>query len=85
MAESGSIIWTLQEFTQVAGKPWFALQEHTDAGVQRQFSGYKHELAALCRKLRISPERLAPTTEEEFIKRQVEEQGEGPRAEGRLR
>jgi hypothetical protein len=66
-------IWTLQQFTTVAGKPWYALQQHTDAGVERQYTGYRHEMDALCRELRIVPEALPPTTEEEFLRRWANE------------
>ncbi len=86
MEEGDGTIWTLQEFTQIAGKLWYALQRHSDAGVQRQYTGFEHEMTALCRTLCITPERLPRTTEEEFLKRATEEQGEGPPpAEGRMR
>lgn len=86
MGDGDGSVWTLQEFTQVAGKPWYALQQHSDAGVQRQYTGFDHEMTALCRTLRVTPERLPPTTEEEFLKRAMEQQGEGPPPiEGRMR
>lgn len=86
MEEGDGTIWTLQELTQIAGKPWYALQRHSDAGVERQYTGYEHEMTALCRTLRITPERLPRTTEEEFLQRATEQQlGGPPPAEGRMR
>jgi hypothetical protein len=80
-------LWTLQKFTTVAGRPWYALQQHSDSGVERQYTGYKHEMDALCRELRITPELLPPTTEEEFLKRAGGDLPEDPRRspEGRCR
>ena len=59
--------WTLQQFTTVCGKPWYALQVQTDAGVLRQWTGYRHEMDELSKKLGVEPEELPPTTEEEFF------------------
>ncbi len=68
MRKVDSTIWTLQQFTTVAGQPWYALQQQSDGGMEKQFTGYHHEMTALCRKLRITPEVLTPTTEEEFLR-----------------
>jgi hypothetical protein len=61
--------WTLQQFTTVAGKPWYALHEQTDAGVERGFTGYRYEMDELAARLGIVPEELEPTTEEEYFSR----------------
>jgi hypothetical protein len=60
---------TLQEFAEVAGKPWYALQRHSDAGVERQYTGYRDEVDAPTRQLGICYEELPATTEEEFLRR----------------
>ena len=62
--------WTLQQFTTIAGHPWFALQQHNDAGIISQFTGYRHEVDAMCSKHGITPEELDPITEQEFFDRQ---------------
>lgn len=77
--------WTLQQFTTVAGQPWYALQQHSDGGVERQYTGYEHEMTALCRKLRVTPQVLPPTTEEEFLSRSQGDMPSEPPGEGRLR
>jgi hypothetical protein len=61
--------WTLQQFATIAGHPWFALQRHSDAGVEQQFTGYRHEMEALAKQLGVQPEELPPTTAEEFLER----------------
>lgn len=65
--EVGDSFWTMQQFTTVAGKPWFALQKQSDKGLLWQFTGYRHEIDRLCIKHGITPVRLPPTTEEEFF------------------
>ena len=73
--------WTLQQFCTIARRPWYALQEQTDAGIVRQFTGYRHELETLARQMNITPEELPPITEQEFFRRQAEalpEDGEMP-------
>jgi hypothetical protein len=77
--------WTLQEFTTVAGRPWYALQQHSDGGVERQYTGNKQEMDALCRKHRIRPQKLPPTTEEEFLSRAEGDMPQEPSTEGRDR
>lgn len=77
--------WTLQEFTSVAGKPWYALQEQSDSGVERQFTGNKQEMDALCRKHRIRPQELPQTTEEEFLNRAQGDMPQEPSKERRGR
>ena len=61
--------WTLQEFTTIAGRPYFALQMENDAGVQKRFTGYRHEMDALAADIGISAEQLDPIGEEEFFAR----------------
>ena len=81
--------WTLQQFwTGPTGKPWYALQKQTDEGVLWQFTGYRHEVDELCRKHRITPQELPPTTEEEFLRRSMGEMPEEPdntRPTGRMK
>jgi hypothetical protein len=84
MADDTGALWTLQQFTEVAGKPWYALQRHSDAGIEWQYTGYRHEVDTLIRKLRIKPEELPPTTEEEFLSRAAGDLPEPPAA-GRSR
>jgi hypothetical protein len=67
--DSKSVVWTLQQFCTVAGRPWFALQQQTDEGVIWQATGYRQELDELCTRQGITPDELPPTTEEEFLKR----------------
>ncbi|MGO9440888.1 MAG: hypothetical protein ACLPXM_10125 [Terriglobales bacterium] len=62
-------IWTVQQFTTIAGHPWFALQQHNDAGILCQFTGYRHEIDALIARLAIVPEELSPLAEEDFFAR----------------
>jgi hypothetical protein len=31
--------WTLQEFARVAGHPWYALQQQSDAGATGRYTG----------------------------------------------
>ena len=64
--------WTVQQFTFVAGRPWFALQQHSDGGVLWQYTGYRHEMDALAVRLGIEPEELDPIGEEEFFARCAE-------------
>lgn len=65
--------WTLQQFTTLPGGPWLALQEQDDAGIMRQFTGYRHELEAIARQLRVTPQELEPITEQEFLSRAASE------------
>ena len=58
--------WTLQEFTPVGRTAWYALQQHTGAGVARQYTGSRHELEHLAEALGIAPRLLPATTETEF-------------------
>lgn len=67
--DSKDQLWTLQQFAIVAGQPWFALQRHSDGGVERQFTGYRHEMDDLTGTLGITPEELPVITEEEFFAR----------------
>lgn len=61
--------WTVQQFSTVAGRPWFALQKHNDAGVIWQATGYRHEMETLCRNHSITPDELKPINEAEFNRR----------------
>lgn len=58
--------WTIQQFAEVAGQPWYVLQEHGPDGVQRQYTGYAHEVAELAATIHVSPRQLPATTEEAF-------------------
>lgn len=69
MAQDPGTLWTLQQFTTLAGRPWYALQQHSDAGIRHQLTGYRHEMEARARELRITPQELPPTTEEAFFHR----------------
>ena len=69
MTERAASLWTLQEFATVAGKPWFALQKQSDAGILSQWTGYRHEVDELAARLAITPEELPATTEDEFFAR----------------
>jgi hypothetical protein len=70
--------WTLQQFTVICGKPWYALQRQNDEGVLWQYTGYRHEVDAFCRKHGVTPQELPPTTEEEFFRRSMGELPEDP-------
>lgn len=63
--------WTLQQFSTINGKPYYALQQHNDSGVVWQCTGYRHEIDAVTTKHRITPELLDPIDEEEFYSRAV--------------
>jgi hypothetical protein len=74
---SEDCFWTLQEFTTVAGKPWYALQKQNDGGIVWQFTGYLYEVIELAERIGVVPEELAPITEDEFFARlAVSEQAE---------
>ena len=62
-------LWTVQQFTTIAGHPWYALQQHSDGGVLWQFTGYRHEIDALAARLAITPEELPPISEQDFFAR----------------
>jgi hypothetical protein len=79
MADDAGVFWTLQQFwTGPTGKPWYALQKQNDEGVLQQFTGYRHEIDAICKEYGITPEELPPTTEEEFLKRAMGELPDDP-------
>lgn len=70
LAPGQGSFWTLQQFsTGPTGKPWLALQQQNDAGVQWGTTGYRHEIDALCRKHGILPQELEPITEDEYYRR----------------
>jgi hypothetical protein len=77
-AEEEQSFWTLQAFATVAGRSWYALQRQSDAGIERQYTGYAPELQALAARLGIQPEELGAATEEEFFRRYDELMPEGP-------
>jgi hypothetical protein len=59
--------WTLQAFTEINGQPWMALQEHAaDGSVQRQITGFEHELTQTAQQNNITPRVLPPVSEEQF-------------------
>jgi hypothetical protein len=59
--------WTLQAFTEINGQPWMALQEHAaDGSIERQITGFEHELRQTAQQNNITPRVLPPTSEEQF-------------------
>jgi hypothetical protein len=59
--------WTLQAFTEINGEPWMALQEHAaDGSIERQITGFEHELRQTAQQNNITPRVLPPTSEEQF-------------------
>jgi hypothetical protein len=59
--------WTLQAFTEINGQPWMALQEHAaDGSIQRQLTGFEHELRLTAQQNNITPRVLPPISEEQF-------------------
>ena len=79
MADNTGVVWTLQQFaTGPTCEPWYALQRQNDAEVLWQFTGYRHEIDAICKKYGIAPKELPPTAEEEFLKRSRGGLSEGP-------
>ena len=71
-------LWTLEQFTTIAGKPRYVLEEHCDdgqhllrpsGGVKRQFTGYREELLELAARMGVSPEEGPGITEQEFFRR----------------
>ena len=73
MAEGG--FFAVQQFTTINRKPWFALQRRSGAGVVQQWTGYRHEMEELIRRLGVTPEELAPTTEDELFTRLTQYDG----------
>ena len=60
-------LWTLQQFSEINGKPWLALREHNlDGTIQRQYTGTTEEIAALTAANNISPRQLPAVSEEHF-------------------
>jgi hypothetical protein len=65
--EDAESLWTLQQFSEVNGKPWLALREHNlDGTIQRQYTGTEEEIAALTTANNISARRLPAVSEEHF-------------------
>jgi hypothetical protein len=65
--QTGAVsFWTLQEFTRVGRSPWYALQQHTPEGIDRQYTGFKHEMDTLAQALGVTPRMLPATGEAEF-------------------
>jgi hypothetical protein len=62
-------VWTLQQYDELSGKPWYALLEQDAEGIRRGWTGYRPELENLARILNVSPEELPPTTAQEFFER----------------
>jgi hypothetical protein len=65
--------WTLQEFATVAGHSWYALQQQSDADVERQWTGYRYEMDRRAAQLGVTPEVLTPITEDEFLTRLLDQ------------
>jgi hypothetical protein len=65
--EETESLWTLQQFSEVNGKPWLALREHNlDGTIQRQYTGTTEEIAALTAANNISARALPAISEERF-------------------
>jgi hypothetical protein len=65
--EDAESLWTLQQFSEVNGKPWLALREHNlDGTIQRQYTGTTEEIAALTAANNISARPLPAISEERF-------------------
>ena len=65
--EEAESLWTLQQFSEINGKPWLALREHNlDGTIQRQYTGTTEEIAALTAANNISPRQLPAVSEEHF-------------------
>jgi hypothetical protein len=65
--EEAESLWTLQQFSEVNGKPWLALREYNlDGSIQHQYTGTAEEIAALTAANNISPRPLPAVTEEHF-------------------
>jgi hypothetical protein len=79
MRDDTGVYWTLRQFwTGPTGQPWYALQQQNDQGVLWLFTGYRHEVDAICQKRGITPEELPPTTEAGFLGPGRGELPEGP-------
>lgn len=78
--DAAPFFWTVQQFATVCRQPWFALHRQNDDGVQWGFTGYRHEIDALVKKLGIAPQELPPIEEEEYYRRMAGEMPEEPGA-----
>jgi len=64
--------WTLQQFSEVAGKPWYALAERDEKGnVVRQFTGNRGEMDEFARQHGLKPRELPATAESQFLSEQM--------------
>ncbi len=64
--------WTLQQFSEVAGKPWYALAERDETGnVVRQFTGYRGEMDEFARQYGLKPRELPAIAESQFLSEQM--------------
>jgi hypothetical protein len=64
--------WTLQQFSEVAGKPWYALAERDETGnVVRQFTGYRGEMDEFARQYGLKPRELPAIAESQFLAEQM--------------
>ncbi len=59
--------WTLQQYDEIGGQPWYALLEQNADGVLRGWTGHRRELESLAKILNVAPQELPPTTSEEFF------------------
>ena len=64
--DTAGSFWTLQEFIRMGSNAWYALQKHTESGIERQYTGFKHEMDNLARAMGVTPKSLPPTTEQHF-------------------
>jgi hypothetical protein len=79
MRDDTGVYWTLQQFCAgPTGRPWCAVQQQNDQGVLWPFTGYRHEVEAICQKRGITPEELPTTSEAEFLKAGRGELPKGP-------
>jgi len=64
--------WTLQQFTEVAGKPWYALAERDEKGnVVRQFTGNRGEMDEFAQQHGLKPRELPAIAESRFLAEQM--------------
>lgn len=64
-----AVVWTLQQYDELSGKPWYALLEQDAGGIRRGWAGCRPELENLAKFLNVIPEELPTTTPQEFFER----------------
>ena len=64
--------WTLQQFCEVGGKPWYAMAERDEKGnVVRQFTGNRGEMDEFARQHGLKPRELPAIAESQFLSEQM--------------